>query len=119
MNNGESVSEVRVDAGKTLHVYLLGTETNTIDKITGEGTVILEKGGSEGTEVSNGKLSVSGEISVANLTVNGGTLLGSAEITSTNIVFTQGAIACKVKSGSTVKSSSGSAKELKADAFSW
>ena len=85
MNNGESVSEVRVDAGKTLHVYLLGTETNTIDKITGEGTVILEKGGSEGTEVSNGKLSVSGEISVANLTVNGGTLLGSAEITSTNI----------------------------------
>ena len=44
MNNGESVSEVRVDAGKTLHVYLLGTETNTIDKITGEGTVILEKG---------------------------------------------------------------------------
>ena len=113
MNNGESVSEVRVDAGKTLHVYLLGTETNTIDKITGEGTVILEKGGSEGTEVSNGKLSVSGEISVANLTVNGGTLLGSAEITSTNIVYTQGAIACKVKSGSTVKSSSGSAKELK------
>ena len=44
MNNGESVSEVRVDAGKTLHVYLLGTETNTIDKITGEGTVILRKG---------------------------------------------------------------------------
>lgn len=108
MNNGDSVSGVYVESGKVLHIYLYGTETNTIGKITGEGTVIIEKGGSDGTEVSNGKLSVSGEISVATLTVNGGTLLGNAEITSANVTFSQGSIGCKV-TGS-VKNGS---KELK------
>lgn len=96
LKDGAGVGEVTVEAGKTLTLVLKGTKENVITKIDGEGKVVV-------SNTSNGKASLKDSISVAELVMQGGTILGQGTVKSASLNITGGSLACNVESVTSLK----------------
>lgn len=101
---GVSANEIEVPEGVTLILMVNGIGTSTIEKISGNGKVVLDSS-------SNGKLKL-GEAAetLASFKVQGGTVFGktdSSQIKCPEIIFEGGSIACNVANTSVIKDANG------------
>ena len=117
LKDGDSLGDITVNSGATLSIYMKGTKENSITNIDGTGKVVFCKTktvvneGNQVKMVSNGKVSLKGNISVAELTMEGGTLFGTGIVQSPKVVVKGGSLACNVSESSEIRNSS--EKELK------
>lgn len=113
LKDGISIGDIVVENNAVLKLYLKGKKENSIANISGAGEVIFCKTNND--IVCNGKVSLKGSISVAKLTVEGGTLFGNGRVESSEVVVKGGSLACNILD--TIKVTSSSGKELKKTVF--